>query len=250
MDNPSLIAAVFFGAASFISPCVLPLLPGYLSLMSGYSLQELSEGKAPTRQVVISTALFVAGFTAVFVALGASATSLSRWLLSDGGFIRVIAGWTVVAMGAFIAVTALWNPRILLPIMRERRVEISPRKFGKAAPPVMGAAFAFGWTPCIGPFLAAAFAVAGNSETVGRGMLVLLFYSLGLGIPFLASALVMTKAFNTFNWLKRHLKPINVASGVLLMLFGLLLVTNQVTELSRFFTKLLDRLGLDELATV
>lgn len=250
MDSPSIIAAVFFGAASFVSPCVLPLLPGYLSLMSGYSLQDLSAGRAPTRQVVVSTGLFVLGFTAVFVALGASATSLSRWLLSDGGFIRIIAGWTVVLMGGFIALTAVWNPQFLLPFMKERRVEVSPRKLGKAAPPVMGAAFAFGWTPCIGPFLAAAFAVAGNSDTVARGMLILLFYSLGLGIPFLASALIMSKAFSSFNWLKRHLKPINVASGVLLMLFGLLLVTNRVTDLSTFFTDLLVRFGLEDLATV
>ncbi len=250
MDNPTLIAAVLFGAASFISPCVLPLLPGYLSLMSGYSLQDLSEGKAPTRRVVTSTVLFVAGFTTVFVALGATATSLSRWLLLEGSFIRVIAGWIVVAMGVFIAVTAIWNPRVLLPLMRERRIEVSPRRFGRAAPPVMGAAFAFGWTPCIGPFLAAAFAIAGNSETVGRGMLVLLFYSIGLGVPFLASALLMSKAFSSVNWLKRHLTPINVASGVLLAVFGLLLVTNRVTDLSSFFTDLLVRLGLEDLATV
>jgi cytochrome c-type biogenesis protein len=250
VENTSLIAAVFFGAASFISPCVLPLLPGYLSLMSGFSLSDMAEGKAPTRSVVFSTLLFVAGFTAVFVALGAGATSVSRWLLGESSLFRVIAGWLVVAMGVFIAVTALWNPRFLLPLMRERRVEVSPKKLGRAAPPVMGAAFAFGWTPCIGPFLAGAFALAGNTETVGRGMTVLLFYSIGLGIPFLVSALLLTKAFTAFDWLKRHLKPINVVSGAVLALFGVLLITNQVTELSSFFTDLLVRLGLDDLATV
>lgn len=250
MDNTSLFAAVFFGAASFISPCVLPLLPGYLSLMSGFSLSEIAEGKAPTRSVVFSTLLFVAGFTSVFVALGATATSVSSFLLQEQSLFRVIAGWVVIAMGVFIAATALWNPRFLLPLMRERRIEVSPRKLGKAAPPVMGAAFAFGWTPCIGPFLAGAFALAGSSETVGRGMLVLLFYSLGLGIPFLGAALLMTKAFGAFDWLKRNLKPINVASGALLAVFGLLLITNQVTRLSAYAQDFMSWIGLDRLAAI
>ena len=248
MDQSSLIAAVFFGAVSFVSPCVLPLLPGYLSLMSGYSLQDVSEGKAPMRRVVFSTSLFVGGFTAVFVALGAGATEIGDWLLGERNTFQVVAGWVVVAMGLFIAVTALWSPRFLLPLMRERRIEVLPKKLGRAAPPVMGAAFAFGWTPCIGPFLAGAFALAGSSETVGRGMLVLLFYSIGLGVPFLASALLMTKAFGTFDWIKRHLTPITIGSGLLLAVFGVLMVTNQVTELSSFFTALLRSLGLDRLA--
>jgi cytochrome c-type biogenesis protein len=248
VDNANIIAAVFAGAASFVSPCVLPLLPGYLSLMSGYSLQELSEGKASTRIVVTSTALFVAGFTAVFVALGATATSVSGFLLGEQSTFRVVAGWVIIAMGGFIAFTAVWNPRFLLPVMRERRIEVSPRRLGKAAPPLMGAAFAFGWTPCIGPFLTAAFALAADSETVGRGMMVLLFYSLGLAVPFLASALLLTRAFGAFDWLKRRLTPITVGSGLLLALFGVLMVTNQVTELSSFFTRLLVALGLERLA--
>lgn len=250
MESPTLIAAVFAGAASFISPCVLPLLPGYLSLMSGYSLAELSGGEASTRRVVIGTLGFIAGFTAVFVALGAFATSLSQWLLSETSLFRTIAGWLVISMGLFIAVTAVWNPRFMLPLMRERRIEVRPSKFGAFAPPVMGGAFAFGWTPCVGPFLTAAFALAGSEETVGRGMVVLLFYSLGLGIPFLASALLLTRAFAAFDWIKRRLVPINVASGLLLAGFGFLLLTNRVGELSGFFTDLLVRLGLDGLAEV
>ena len=250
MENASLLAAVFAGAASFVSPCVLPMLPGYLSLMSGYSLQELAEGNAPSRHVVASTALFVAGFTAVFVALGATATSVSAWLLSERNVIQVVAGWTVVAMGLFIVVIAVWNPRFLLPLMRERRIEVRPSRLGTAAPPFMGAAFAFGWTPCIGPFLTAAFALAGNTETVGRGMVVLLFFSLGLAIPFLASALLLTRAFGAFAWLRRHMTPLMVTSGLLLVGFGLLLVTNRVTELSRLLIDLMVRLGLEDLATV
>ncbi len=248
MENASIIAALFAGAASFISPCVLPLLPGYLSLMSGYSLQDLAEGKAATRTVVMSTVLFIAGFTAVFVALGATATSVSSFLLGEQSTFRVIAGWVIVAMGIFIAVTAVWNPNFLLPVMRERRVEVSPKRLGKAAPPVMGAAFAFGWTPCIGPFLTAAFALAADSDTVGRGMLVLFVYSMGLAIPFLASALLLTRAFGAFDWLKRHLTPVTVGSGLLLALFGVLMVTNQITELSALFSRLLRSIGLERLS--
>ena len=250
MENPTLIAAVLAGAASFISPCVLPLLPGYLSLMSGYSLAELSSGEANTRRVVVGTLGFIAGFTAVFVALGAFATSLSQWLLSETSLFRSIAGWLIIVMGLFIAITAVWNPRFILPLMKERRIEVRPSKLGSFAPPIMGGAFAFGWTPCVGPFLTAAFALAGTEETVGRGMIVLLFYSLGLGIPFLASALLMTRAFGAFDWLKKRLVPINVGSGLLLAFFGFLLLTNRITELSAFFTDLLVNLGLDGLAEV
>lgn len=250
MENPTLLAAMFFGAASFISPCVLPMLPGYLALMSGHSIAELSSGEANTRRVVIGALGFIAGFTAVFVALGAFATSVSRWLLSETSLFRSIAGWLVISMGVFIAITAVWNPRFLLPLMKERRIEVSPKRLGRFAPPIMGGAFAFGWTPCVGPFLAGAFALAGSSETVGRGMIVLAFYSLGLGIPFLAAAIGLNKAFGMFDWLKRHLVPINVGSGLLLVVFGFLLLTNQISQLSSFFTNLLVDLGLEQLAEI
>lgn len=250
MADATIIAAIGAGVASFLSPCVLPLLPGYLSLMSGYSVQELSTGKVSMRKVVLGTLLFVAGFTMVFVALGAGATSLSRFLLTNNRTFTVIAGFVVVAMGLFVALTAVWNPNFMMPFMKDRRIEVRPSRFGSFAPPIMGAAFAFGWTPCIGPFLAAAFTLGASSDTVGRGMVVLFFYSMGLGVPFLASALLMAKAFSFFNFVKRHITSINVASGVLLALFGLLMVTGRITDLSRWFSDLLINLGLDGLADV
>lgn len=118
----TIIVAVFAGALSFISPCVLPLLPGYLSLMSGYSIAELSDGNVSLRRVAGKTALFVAGFTAVFVALGAGATSLGRFLLTERNSFQTVAGWVVVTMGLFIAYTAIWTPQILMPFMKDRRV--------------------------------------------------------------------------------------------------------------------------------
>lgn len=246
LTEVNLVAAVLAGAASFLSPCVLPLLPGYISLMSGYSMQELSEGNVSMRRVVGMTGLFVLGFTVVFVGLGATATSLSAWLAKP--ILSVIAGWVIVAMGVFIAVTAVWTPSWLLPVMRERRVEArGARRLGYFGPPLMGAAFAFGWTPCIGPFLASALLLGSTSDTVWQGMLVLLFYSLGLGIPFLLTSLLLAKAFSAFDWVKRHFTAITVVSGVALAVFGLMMVTGQVVRLSSSFADLLDWLGLSRL---
>lgn len=245
----SLIAAVFAGAASFVSPCVLPLLPGYVSLMSGYDMAELADGNVSMRRVVGRTGLFVLGFSVVFISLGATATSISGIL--NQSIFTTIAGWLIVAMGLFIAVTAIWTPSWLLPVMKDRRIESSgARRLGIFGPPVMGAAFAFGWTPCIGPFLASALLLGASTETVGEGMVVLAFYSIGLGIPFLLTSLLLAKAFSAFTWVKRYLTQITVASGLLLAGFGVLLITGQIVELSAWFSDLLIRLGLDGLAEV
>ncbi len=249
MDNVTLVAAVLAGAASFLSPCVLPLLPGYLSLMSGYSLQELSEGDVSLWRVTRSTLLFILGFSLVFVVLfGAAASSLGQ-LLSGPGF-RTASGLIIIFMGLFIAVTAVWNPTFLMPMLRERRVEVRPSRLGSFAPPVMGAAFAFGWTPCIGPFLTAALALGANTNTMGRGMLVLFFYSLGLGIPFLVASVGLAGAFSFFDGIKRYLKPIGVISGLFLAGFGVLLVTGDIVRINSWVTQLLIDLGLDGLAEV
>ncbi|MGI9641164.1 MAG: cytochrome c biogenesis CcdA family protein, partial [Acidimicrobiia bacterium] len=162
-----------------------------------------------------------------------------------------IAGWVIVAMGLFIAITAVWTPQWLLPVMKDRRVESSgARRLGIAGPPIMGAAFAFGWTPCIGPFLASALLLGANEETVLEGMLVLAFYSIGLGIPFLLTSLLLAKAFSAFNWVKRYLTQITVFSGVMLAFFGVMLITGQINALSGWFSDLLINLGLEGLADV
>ena len=246
----TIFVAVFAGVVSFISPCVLPLLPGYLSLMSGYSMAELSEGDVSLRRVAGKTGLFVGGFTAVFVALGAGATSIGSFLLSERSSFQTIAGWVVVFFGLFIVYTAIWTPQFMMPFMKDRRVDINPSKLGGFAPPVMGAAFAFGWTPCLGPFLGATLTLGVNSDTVGEGMLLLFFYSLGLGIPFLISAVLLAKAFSSLDRLKRYFTPISVISGLLLAGFGFLLVTNQLTTLNAWFSDILIRIGLDNLTQI
>ena len=237
VESVNILAAFTFGMLSFLSPCVLPLLPGYLSMMSGYSAADLAEGRSSTGRMLRVTVLFVAGFTAVFVTLGATATSIGSSLLRNSATITVWAGWIVVFMGVFIAVSAVWNPTLLMPMMRERRVEVRPSRLGAWAPPVMGAAFGFGWTPCIGPTLAAILTIAATEDTIAQGMFLLFVYSLGLGIPFILAGIAITKAYSTFGWLKRHFTPLTVGSGVLLAVFGLLMVTGRLVTLSGWFQR-------------
>lgn len=242
----AVLAAFVFGALSFISPCVLPLLPGYLSLMSGYSSDDLSSGRASTARMLRVTSLFIAGFTVVFVAWGLGAS----WALPGNGWV-VWAGWFVVAMGAFTIVTAFWNPQLLMPLMRERRLEVRPSRLGAWAPPLMGVAFGFGWTPCIGPLLGAILAfTAADGSSVWQSVVLLVAYSLGLAIPFLAAALGTNRVLRTFRALRPHLPKVQAASGVLLVGFGVLLITGQITELSNLIADWLDRIGLDRLSAI
>lgn len=231
----NVFAALFFGTLSFLSPCVLPLLPGYLSMMSGYSAAEMSEGNVSTIRMVRVTLLFVVGFTSVFVLLGATATGIGRTFLRNQDTITRFAGFLVIGFGLFIAVSALWNPKLLMPFMRERRLEVRPSRLGAWAPPAMGAAFGFGWTPCIGPTLGAILGVAATQDTVVEGMFLLFVYSLGLGIPFVLSGIGITKAYGAFAWIRNHFTPITVGSGVLLAVFGLLMVNGRLVDLNRWF---------------
>jgi cytochrome c-type biogenesis protein len=242
--------AFIFGAISFVSPCVLPLLPGYLSLMSGYSVADLQEGNASIGRMLRVTLLFVAGFTTVFVALGASATGLGRWLIRNQAAATRIAGWVVVIFGILIVVMALWNSPALNWLMRERRMDVRPSKLGPWAPPVMGIAFGFGWTPCIGPVLAGILTAAATQETVAEGMTLLFFYSMGLGVPFVLAGIGMTRAFGAMAFFRRHLRAINVASGLMLAGFGVLMITGNLTDLSNWFTELFIKIGLEDLADI
>ncbi len=249
MDNVTLAAAVFAGAASFLSPCVLPMVPAYIGLMSGYSATEMEAGDVSLGRVVGTTSLFVAGFSLVFVVLlGGAATAIGQALRSP--VFTTISGVIIILMGLFIAVTTIWHPTVLMPLMRDRRFLVRPDSFGPAGPVVMGAAFAFGWTPCIGPFLSAALALAANTETTGRAMLVLAFYSLGLGIPFLVAAVAVAGAYSRFDGLKRFVRPISVISGLIMVGFGVLLITGDVYTLNNWFYERLKSIGLDGLAEV
>jgi cytochrome c-type biogenesis protein len=241
VSNPTLLVAFGAGMLSFLSPCVLPLVPAYLSLMSGLSAAELDTERA---RLLRATLLFVAGFTVVFVALGATASAVGRSLQDHQRGLNQVAGVVVVIMG--IVVAGLLAPAML---QRERRLHVSPSRLGAFAPPVMGMAFAFGWSPCIGPVLAGVLTVASTEKTIGRGVLLLVVYSLGLGVPFVASGLAFARLTVVFAWVKRHFRAVNLVAGALLVSFGLLLFFDRVFWISQIIQRFMDRVGLDRLSS-
>jgi cytochrome c-type biogenesis protein len=245
-SNPGLFVAFAAGVISFLSPCVLPLVPGYLSLMSGVGTADLAVAtKADTRRLLRSTLLFVAGFTVVFVALGAGASAIGQVLLDHQRGLNQIAGAVVIVMG--LAMAGVVTPRLF---QQERRVDVRPSKLGVFAAPVMGMAFAFGWTPCIGPVLASVLSLAATEATLGRGVSLLLAYSLGLGVPFVATGVAFGRLAGALNWVKRNARRINLVSGLLLAGFGVLLFTNRLSRMSSLLVEFMDRIGLDRLTAI
>lgn len=242
-----IIVAFAFGALSFLSPCVLPLLPGYLSLMSGYGVHELDAGAVNRRRVLRATLLFVAGFTAVFVAIGAAATSLGQFLRGNQVLLTRVAGVVIIAFGLVMVVSALGKGDRLQYLLRDRRLGIRVERLGGWAPVVMGMAFAFAWTPCIGPVLAAIILLASTQQTVMAGMILLGAFSLGLGVPFVLSGVGLTRLFAR---IRRHGRTISLVSGVLLVAFGVLMVTNRIGIIAGWVTGWFVRLGIEGLATI
>lgn len=240
------LAAFGGGMLSFLSPCVLPLVPGYLSLMSGVTYAELqSPGGADVRRLLRSTLLFVLGFTVVFTALGAVATGLGQTLIRNQRELRLVAGIVVILMGVFLA--GFVSPRFM---QRERRFHVSPDRLGAFAPPLMGMAFAFGWTPCIGPVLGTVLSAAATTDTLGRGISLLVVYSLGLGVPFVVAGVAFGRLGGVFGWVKRHYRVINITAGAMLVAFGVLLATNRITRMASALINFLDAAGLDWLTQI
>ncbi|HET9442752.1 MAG TPA: cytochrome c biogenesis protein CcdA [Acidimicrobiales bacterium] len=234
------------GMLSFLSPCVLPLVPGYLSLMSGVSVSTLSSARGvETRRLLTATLLFVAGFTVVFTLLGAGASAAGQLLLRHQQGLNQVAGVLVIAMGLFLA--GIVAPGFL---MRERRFHVLPARLGVFAPPVMGMAFAFGWTPCIGPILAVVLAAAANPSNQGEGVGLLVAYSAGLGVPFVAAGVGFGRLTTVFGWVKRRFRLINLVSGAFLVAFGLLLLTNRLGQLSGVVQRFMEDAGLGRLANI
>jgi len=242
-DAPGVAAAVLAGAVSFLSPCVLPLVPGYLSLMSGLSPAEVDGAVGAERRRLMGTsALFVLGFSLVFVAYGAAASALGSTLAEHRRALGQVAGAVVIVMGLVVA--GVLRPAMLL---RERRFHVSPSGLGPYAAPVMGMAFAFGWTPCIGPVLASVLTLAAGRDTLGQGVGLLLAYSAGLGVPFLLAGFAFGRLRSTWAWLKRHGRAIDRTSGTVLVGFGLLLATAQLGRVSTAVIDLWSSLGWDRL---
>ena len=235
MENVTIITAFVFGLLSFVSPCVLPIVPGYLSFISGVSFEEMqaSGNRAAMRKRIVQNAVFfILGFSLVFIALGASATAIGGFLQEQINVIGKVAGGVIIIFG--LHMTGVFK----IPFLNyEKRFHAEGKRLGLLGAFLVGLAFAFGWTPCIGPILAAILAIASQQDTVSKGIILLSAYSLGLGIPFLLAGLSLTMFFNVFNRFKKHLHKVEVVGGILLVVIGVLIMMNYLTVLSGYFSK-------------
>jgi cytochrome c-type biogenesis protein len=223
--GPAGLAIAFAaGVVSFTSPCVLPLVPGYLSFVSGVAFDEL--GDRP-RRVAGSTGVFIAGFTSMFVALGAGAALFGKFLLENRRPLEIAAGTFVIL--AAITFVGLPLPRLLAA---ERQLHLGVTGGGPAGSYLTGVAFAIGWTPCVGPTLAAILTLSAGGSGAAEGAVLLTAYSLGLGLPFLAFGLLFTRTLGLVVWLRGHWRAVSVVSAALLVTFGALLITGDLVRLT------------------
>ncbi len=240
--NVGLITAAAAGAISFLSPCVLPLVPGYLSYVAGRSIDELQTANDRRERLAVFAAslAFVLGFSTVFVSLGASATALGQLLLAYKREANIVGGVIIIVFGLFM--TGLLNLRWLhLDIRWVHRLQHGSG--GPLAAYLLGLAFAFGWTPCIGPILGSILTVSASSAGTASGVVLLSFYSLGLGLPFLLTALFLERFLAYAKTLRRLSRPIYLVSGVVLVLMGVLMITGQWTALSYWLLETFPVLG-------
>jgi cytochrome c-type biogenesis protein len=273
----SILTAFIAGVFSFLSPCVLPLVPGYISMLSGIGVEQLKEGKAPRGGLLVSAIAFVLGFSAVFITFGASASAVGGFLLRNRAALAPIAGALIILFGLhltgllakipvklgliigvalvvlgaalamkpgvlghsvkpidFYAISLIFliGPSLTRWLNRDVRFQNVGGQPGAISGFLLGFAFAFGWTPCIGPVLASVLALAATKQTIWQGVFLLACYSAGLAIPFLATAIFINGFLKFYQNFRRHLHTVEVASGVLLLLIGALIYSNKFTWLS------------------
>lgn len=229
------------GIVSFTSPCTLPLLPGYASYVSGLATPSDTSEQASTRErrrCLAGALLFVAGFSVVFTVLGATSSALGSLLVAHRGAVTVVSGALIVVMG--VLMTGL----IRVPLLsRQYRVDVRRIGRGPAGAFPLGAAFAFGWTPCVGPVLASILAAAASTATLTRGVVLLLAYSVGLGMPFVLVAAGLAKGRDRIGWLRRHARRIEIAGGLMLAAMGMAIVTGGWAALTGTVLAYYARLG-------
>ena len=240
MHDVTFLAALIAGLVSFLSPCVLPLVPPYLIFLAGTSLERFADQEPEPRvrrQTVLAAALFVAGFATVFVALGASASVIGSLIRAYSEPLSIVAGVIIVVMGLhFLGLTPIaW-------LHHQKRLDVA-KPVGLWGAYVIGLAFAFGWTPCIGPILAAILAVAASEQTVARGALLLAVYSLGLGIPFIVAAFAIEPFAAFLARFKKYLRRVEQAMGALLVLTGIAFLTGSISQLSIWLLEVFPALG-------
>lgn len=235
MPEINLVFAFAAGVLGFLSPCIVPLIPGYLSFVSGLALSEMTPADRLQHRarVLASTLIFVLGFATVFTAMGASATYVGGVVLSNRLWLGRIGGAIIVLLG--LSVLGI----IKIPgLYRERRFKVSPRRGGVLGAFPVGMAFGFAWTPCVGPVLAAILTLAATSTRAADGAILLLGYSLGLGVPFVITAVLLTGAIDGLGWIGRHGRLIEMASGAFLVVMGAALVFDMIFRLNTWILRL------------
>ncbi len=236
--DTTVFAAFAVGFISFVSPCVLPLVPGYLSAVSGVTPNDMKAGQ----KVLLPAAIFCLAFTLVFVALGMTATGLGSTLSENRGTLETVAGIMIISLGVFFVLTP-FVPRL----NRDFRVDALMQRAGSGGPLVAGAAFAIAWTPCVGPTLGSILTAAATKAEVDQGALLLASYSAGLAIPFMLTAVAFNRATVAFRWLRDHYVVITAISGTILIAMGVLLLTGELTQLNIEARKLLESIGIGDL---
>ena len=230
---PAMAMAFFAGLLSFLSPCVLPLVPGYLSIISGVSLDQLkneSQNASLRRSVIVSSIMFIIGFSITFIVLGATASALSKAVLTRMPILMKIAGIIIIVFGLHLLgifrINALYQDKRMHNVQSQR---------GALGAMVLGLVFALGWSPCIGPILASILAVASQQETVLQGVFLLVIYSAGLGVPFLLTSLGLNRFLAFYTRFKKHFRALELVSGVLVLGIGFLIFFNRMTVLNQYF---------------
>lgn len=224
---PAILIAISAGLLSFLSPCVLPIVPPYLAYMGGVSMGEMDHNSAARRRVLLAAVFFVLGLSTVFLLLGFAFSALGRTFLQFQDWFLMIAGVIVMIFGAhFVGVFRIGF------LDREARVDIGDKGGSAMGAYILGLAFAFGWTPCLGPILGTILGLAASEADVTRGTVLLAFYALGLGIPFLLVAAFFPRLKGVMAWMKRHMERIERTSGLLLWTVGLMMITGQFAAMS------------------
>jgi cytochrome c-type biogenesis protein len=237
--DTTVVAAFAVGFVSFVSPCVLPLVPGYLSTISGVSFADIQEGKGRAK-VLGPALLFCLSFGVMFVALGMTATGVGELLQDNRALLRKVAGVVIALMGVLFIAT------LFVPLFnREWRPERLLGRASAGGPIIAGLAFAVAWLPCTGPTLGAILTAASTKDTAGEGGVLLAFYALGLAVPFILSALAFSSVSGLFRFFRDHFAVITAVSGAVLVAMGVLLYTNELTRLNSEALQLMDDLGIN-----
>jgi cytochrome c-type biogenesis protein len=233
-ENISLFVAFTAGLISFLSPCVLPLIPSYMAFITGVSLEELSEHenlKKVRITVVLNSLFFILGFSSIFIAMGASATFIGTFLQENIRWFEIIGGIVVIILGLHFA--GVFKLKFL---ERERKIHVKNKRLGLLGTFAVGMAFGAGWTPCVGPILGSILTLAATTQDVGKGIILLVLYSLGLGLPFFLAGILIHKFFEYFKAVRKYFRIITTVGGILLIIVGVLLISGYFTAMFSYLS--------------